>query len=238
MQPSEMNVLMIDSEETWRGGEAQVSLLVGGLREHGVRVSLASPPHAAITRWARQAGVRTLSLSILGGMDLAAVWALRRHMRNNRFDIVHCHSSHAHSIAFMARRAARIRSSAGLGGTPRLVVSRRVDFPVAKNGFSALKYRHGADVYIAISNGVRDVLVAGGIAPERIRIVRSGIDFGKFAAVRDNRYLLDEFGLTEGTPVVGNVAALAPHKSQVDLIRAAKRGVAMGPKQGGDAEFE
>lgn len=219
----DMNVLMVDSEETWRGGEAQVTLLMAGLIERGVNVALASPPNAAIAARARQIGVRTLDLPISGGMDLAAVWSLRGVIRSNRFDIVHCHSSHAHSIAFMAQRASQMRFPTSSGGTPRLVVSRRVDFPVARNGFSAIKYRYGADIYIAISNGVRDVLVESGVEPERVRIVRSGIDFEKFAAVRDNGYLFDEFGLSKGTPIVGNVAALAPHKSQVDFIKAAKR---------------
>ena len=66
------------------------------------------------------------------------------------------------------------------------------------------------------------MLLACGLAEDRIRIVRSGIDLGKFAKVTDNSYLLKEFNLEPGTPVVGNIAALAPHKSQVDFIRAAK----------------
>jgi len=219
---TKINALMIDSETTWRGGEGQLFLLMKGLVQNDVNVSLAAAPDAVITKRAETLGVRCLPLPISGGMDLAAVWMLRRILRENAFDIVHSHSSHAHSIAFMAHGASHIRRRR-VGGRPMFVVSRRVDFPVAKNTLSAMKYRRGADVYLAISNGVRDVLVECGIKEERIRIVRSGIELEKFAHVKDNRYLLEEFNLAEDTPVIGNVAALAPHKSQVDFIRAAKR---------------
>jgi glycosyltransferase involved in cell wall biosynthesis len=104
-----------------------------------------------------------------------------------------------------------------------LVVSRRVDFPVGRHGFGALKYRHGVDIFLAISNGVRDVLVECGVDEKKIRLVPSGIDLDKFKNVGDNAYLNEEFGFAEGSIVIGNVAALAPHKSQSDFILAAER---------------
>jgi glycosyltransferase involved in cell wall biosynthesis len=214
---------MIDSEVTWRGGEGQLALLMKGLLGSEVDVTLAAHRGAAITERAQAMGVRCLPLAISGGMDLVAAWTLRRQMRDNDFDVVHCHSSHAHSVAYLARRALKIGRGRSEQPGPVFVVSRRVDFPVAQNGLSALKYRYGADVYLAISNGVRDVLLDCGIEADRIEIVRSGIDLRKFESVRDNRYLRKEFGIAEGTPVIGNVAALAPHKSHVDFIRAAKR---------------
>jgi glycosyltransferase involved in cell wall biosynthesis len=218
-QAAKLNVLMVDSEVSWRGGEGQLELLMKGLLGSNFRVALAAPSNAAITRRAKSLGVPCLPLPIAGDLDLVAAWRLRGYLRRNRFDIVHCHSSHAHGVAFIARggslspRPTRTR--------PALVVSRRVDFPVGRNGLGALKYRRGADVYVAVSNGVRDVLIRSGVPDERVRLVQDGINLKKFAGVKDHGYLLDEFGLSPDTPVIGNVAALAPHKSQVDFIRAA-----------------
>ncbi len=219
-QGAKIGVLMVDSEVTWRGGEGQLELLMKGLLGNSVDVALAAPPQAAITRRARSLGVRCLPLSMAGDFDLRAVWRLRRYLRQQPFDIIHCHSSHAHGVASLARspsmapRPPRRR--------PALVVSRRVDFPVGRNGLSRLKYRRGADVYVAISNGVRDVLLQSGIPDGRVRLVRSGINLKKFTGVNDNGYLFEEFGVTPTTPLIGNVAALAPHKSQVDFVRAAR----------------
>jgi glycosyltransferase involved in cell wall biosynthesis len=66
------------------------------------------------------------------------------------------------------------------------------------------------------------VLVEGGVDPVRIDVVPDGIDFAKFDDLGDTGYLEEEFGLRDRGPVIGNVAALAPHKSQVDFIRAAR----------------
>jgi glycosyltransferase involved in cell wall biosynthesis len=218
---NDIRVLMVDSETSWRGGEGQLFLLTCGLMEAGFNVSLAAPPDAVITEKVRALGLDCLPLPISGGLDLGAAWKLRGYSRQQRYDVIHTHSSHAHSVAFMAERVSRARG--GADPRPLLVVSRRVDFRVATNGFSALKYRHGADVYVAISEGVRDVLVKCGIDPHRIELVRSGIDLQKFENVKDPAYLRDEFGIRPGATVIGNVAALAPHKSQVDFLQAAAR---------------
>jgi glycosyltransferase involved in cell wall biosynthesis len=211
-----MRVLMVDSERTWRGGEAQLRLLVEGLLEDGVAVELAAPPGSEIYKRTRKLDVRFHPVSIAGGMDVVSAWRLRGVIRRGGFDVVHSHASHAHSVAFLACAAI------AADRRPRQVVSRRVDFAVATNRLSGVKYRHGADLYLAISNGVRDVLIECGIPAEKIRLVPSGIDLDKFLRVRGNDYVKSEFGIEDDTQVVGNIAALAPHKSQADLIQAAK----------------
>jgi len=209
-----IRVLMVDSESSWRGGEAQMALLMSSLCEQGHEVHLAAPPQSEIQLRTSHLPVRFHPLRISGGFDLGAGRRLRAVLREHRFRIVHSHSSHAHGVVFIA--------TAMMRRPPHHVVSRRVDFAVGTNALSALKYRRGADLYLAVSNGVRVVLLAGGIAPEHIRLVHDGIDLGKFAALRDPGYLREEFSLQPGTRVVGNIAALAPHKSQVDLLHAAK----------------
>jgi len=211
-----MRVLMVDSERTWRGGEAQRRLLSMGLLEEGVALELAAPPGSQIFERTRELGVPFHPVSIGGGMDVVSAWRLRRVIRRGRFDIVHSHASHAHSVTFMACAAIAANRR------PFQVVSRRVDFAVATNTLSGMKYRYGADLYLAISGGVRDVLIECGIPLEKIRLVPSGIDLDKFSLVQNNDYVKDEFGIADDTPVVGNVAALAPHKSQVDFVRAAR----------------
>ncbi|MBP2681859.1 MAG: hypothetical protein H6Q78_1722 [Candidatus Krumholzibacteriota bacterium] len=220
LEAQNIRVLMVDSEETWRGGQSQVALLMTGLADRGVHVELAAPPGSAIARKAEEHAIPVRGLRISGGADGRAVWVLGRYVKEGRYDVVHCHSSHAHGAAWLALGLAR-------GGRPKerrpkLVVSRRVDFPVGKNGASALKYRRGVDKFLAISSGVRRVLLDAGVGEARIKIVPSGIDFGKFEGIGDTSYLREEFGIREGTTVIGNVAALAPHKSQADFVRAAE----------------
>ncbi len=213
-----LRVLMVDSERTWRGGQAQVLLLMKGLVEVGVEVHLAAPADGALC--ARTEGLRVVRHgwkpdTIVGGARLRGIIA------RGAFDLVHSHASRAHGWAALARVGVRPR--------PIHVVSRRVDFAPGRSVLAALKYRRGADAYIAISEGVRDVLVAGGIPPARVFLAHSGIDLDKFKHMRDASYLRDEFGVRDGERIVGSVAALAPHKAHADLLRAAARVCAQRP---------
>lgn len=208
-----VRALMVDSETTWRGGEGQLLLLMRGLVDEGVEVGLAAAPASEIRGRSEHLPVAFHPLDIGGGMDVAAAWRLRGILKGGGYDIVHTHASHAHTVAALA--------GALSGARARHVVSRRVDFAVSRNPLSALKYRRGADVYLAISTGVERALLEGGVARDRIRRVPSGIDLAKFDTVGDGLGLREEFGIRDGEPVVGNIAALASHKAQDDLLRAA-----------------
>jgi len=209
-----MKVLMVDSERTWRGGEAQVRLLMQGLVAQGVEVALAAARGSAIHTRTSDLSIAHHPVAIRGGLDPAGAWALRGILKRDRYDIIHSHSSHAHSASFLA--------CSGLNDKPAQIVSRRVDFPVAQSFFSGMKYRRGADMYLAISQGVARVLVDGGIPTDRIRIVPSGIDLSKFQGLRRDGSVRREFSIDDHVPIVGNIAALAPHKAQDDFIRAAR----------------
>lgn len=206
-----LRVLMVDSERSWRGGQGQVRLLMSGLCDLGVDVTLAAPASGELYRRAQGLAVRRLPLA----RGIAGMRALRRAMASGQFDVVHSHAARAHGAVASARVGLRLR--------PPHVVSRRVDFDVARTPFSRWKYLHGADAYIAISEGVRAVLLKGGIPAQRVRVVMSGIDLDKFARLREREVVRAELGLDGRVLAIGNVAALAPHKAQNDLLQAAKR---------------
>jgi glycosyltransferase involved in cell wall biosynthesis len=209
--PASLRVLMVDSERSWRGGQGQVRLLMSGLCDLGVEVTLAAPPDGELYRRSETLAIARVPAS----MGVAGMAQLRRALASGHYDIVHSHAARAHGAVAGAR--------IGLKSSPLHVVSRRVDFDVARGVVSRWKYLHGADAYLAISDGVRRVLLAGGIPTERVHVVMSGIDLGKFAGLKERALVRAELGLDENTLAVGNVAALAPHKAQNDLLRAAQQ---------------
>ena len=207
------NTLHIDSERTWRGGEQQVLYLTTGLARRGHGATVACQPGSPLAERAREAGLRVAEVRMRGEADFVAVLALRKLIRRGGFDIVHMHTSHAHSLGCAAAALAR---------RGRSIVSRRVDFGVARNVLSMLKYHHGVDRFIAISEAIRQVLIAGGVDGERIAVVHSGIDLGRFEGVEPEG-LREELGLAADAPVIGNVAAMADHKGQRYLVAAMPR---------------
>jgi glycosyltransferase involved in cell wall biosynthesis len=149
----------------------------------------------------------------LGEWDVAAWKHITSTARHMHADLIHAQTSHAHSLALHAARNLQIP----------LVVSRRVDFPVAINFFSRRKYLHPAVHYIAISHAIKRVLINGGVAEEKIHVVHSGIDPNRYphrGQTRDEE-LARHWGAAAEVPLIVNAAALTDHKDQATLLRAA-----------------
>jgi L-malate glycosyltransferase len=205
--------LHIDTARTWRGGQNQVLLTVNGLRGIGQRASLVAHPEGELRRRAQE-GLDLIPIVPRTEIDLSAAWRLSRVVKRLRPDIVHAHDAHGTAMASLGL------SFGPPTPTPALIVSRRVDFHLNRNSFSRWKHRQ-VDCFIAASEAIRKMLVADGVPSERTTTVHEGIDLEHvLAAAPVNVH--EAFWLPHGAPVVGNVAALVPHKGQRHLIEAAR----------------
>jgi glycosyltransferase involved in cell wall biosynthesis len=216
--------LHIDTARTWRGGQNQVLLTVLGLRALGHRTMLVAHPNGELRRRARE-GLDLLPLSPRTEMDLRAAWRLSRVLKQLKPDIVHAHDPHGVAMAGLA-----LSMSTQLAKPP-LVASRRVDFHLRGSRVSRWKYRQ-VDCFICASEAIRQMLIADGVPEVRTVTVHEGIDLGRVEAAPPAK-LHEELFLPHGAPVVGNVAALVPHKGQRHLIEAA----ALVVRQVPDARF-
>ena len=96
------------------------------------------------------------------------------------------------------------------------------------------------DRYLCISRGVRDVMRAGGVPERRLALVPSGIELpadragsAPAAGAAAGVQVRSVIGVSPDAPILGTVAALAPHKNHADLLRAARMVVDARP----DAHF-
>lgn len=213
MDSSPIRVLHVDSERTWRGGERQVLELMRRQRAAGDRPELAAPGTSALAQRARAEGFPVHAVPMRGTWDLGSVLGLASLHRSLRPDIVHWHAARAHALGAMA---------ALVSSGPRRVLSRRVDFRVRRSPGSRLLYALPMDAIVAISGGVRDALVSSGVSAERIQVVPSGIDMAPFEQPFDREGARRKHGIGPDEILVIQVAALAPHKSQIDLLHAAR----------------
>jgi glycosyltransferase involved in cell wall biosynthesis len=220
--------LHIDTARTWRGGQNQVLLTVNGLRAIGHRAALVAHPGGELRRRAAE-GLELIPIAPRTEMDLSAAWKLSRLVKRIAPDVIHAHDPHG---VAMASLALSLGAPAAKGGPmPVLVASRRVDFHLKGNSFSRWKYRQ-VDCFIAASEAIRRMLVADGVPADRTVTVHEGIDVEPvLAAPAVNVH--EAFFLPHGAPIVGNVAALVPHKGQRYLIEAAHQVVQQLP----DARF-
>ncbi len=173
---------------------------------------MAGQPGSPFAARARERGLEVREVSMRGEMNPAAVARVLGIVRRWRPDIVHMHTSHAHTLGVLACRASNIG---------RTVVSRRVDFSIHRSPLrlNLLKYRFCVDRFIAISEGVRRVMVEDGIPPGKIEVVPSGVDLAELDAVPRREYR-EEFRIPASAPVVGDVAHFGWHKAQEVLVEA------------------
>jgi glycosyltransferase involved in cell wall biosynthesis len=195
-------ILHVDAGRSWRGGQRQVFLLATGLRDLGYRTLIVAPTGAPLIRRAERAGLPTYRLTLRGEWDIRSARELRAVASEWRADIVHAHDARAHSIARLALLGKR---------KTRLIVTRRVAFTPKQ---VRLKYRHGIDAFIAISNAVKAVMVKAGVPADRIDVVYSGLPA---PVVKRPRNWRRERGWPSTTIVCGIVGAMTQEKG-LDLV--------------------
>lgn len=210
-----MKILHIDTERSWRGGEAQALYLCQGLEKQGITSVIIAPRFSKVAERCRESGLRVVEIPCGKPYDLRSILKIRRTIKTEKPDLIHCHTASAHSLALI--------STWGKRDVP-IIVSRRVDFPVSETQFSRWKYHHPGVHYIAISQGVKDVLLLAGIENKRIDVVPSGIDLFRLSKVQKSiSELQAELGISPSAFVIGNVAALTDHKGHRYLIEAAQK---------------
>ena len=205
-----IRTLHINTERTWRGGEQQTFYIVDGLARRGHHVTLACRAGSPLHERARSLPVEVLPMRVHGEIDPVTMFRLACAIRKRDIDIVHMHTSHAHTLGC---------AGAALARRGKCVVSRRVDFSIRRSFASRWKYRWNVDRYIAISNAIKTVMVKDGIDDGRISVVHSGIDPSRFEGIEPID-IRAELELNPDAPVIGNVAHMADHKGQSYLIDA------------------
>jgi len=201
-----------------------VLLTVMGLRALGHRAALVAHAQGALRQRVRE-GLELVPITPRTEMDLGAAWRLSRVLKNLRPDVVHAHDPHAVAMGALAL------SMGAPDPPPALVAARRVDFHMKDNALSRWKYRQ-VDRFVCASELIRQMLIHDGIPAERTVTVYEGIDLGHIEAA-PSANVHEEFWLPHHAPLVGNVAALVPHKGQRHLVEAA----ALVLRQVPDARF-
>ncbi len=151
-------------------------------------------------------------------MELADRW---------RPDILHAHSPALGGLA--ALRAARaldipfvyeirafweddaVGNRTGREGSAKYRLTRALETQVVQS----------ADALFTICEGLRDDLIARGIAGEKIGVMRNGVDLSLFGdPPARNNALACELGIADGAPVIGYIGSFYDYEGLEDLIAA------------------
>ncbi|MDA1186109.1 MAG: glycosyltransferase [Acidobacteria bacterium] len=205
--------LHIDTAVGWHGEQSLVLHTVLGLRAHGHRAALVAHPDGELLRRLSE-GYDLVPLAPRGEVDLSAAWRLSRVLKQLAPDVIHAYDAHAVAMASTAL------SIADPTPKPPLVTSIRTEAHLSHSSFSRWKYSQ-IDCFIANSTCVHDRLVADGVPHAKTATVNQGVDVERIVQMEASNVHAALY-LPTHSPVIGNVATLAPNRGHHHLIDAAQ----------------
>jgi glycosyltransferase involved in cell wall biosynthesis len=205
-----LSVVGVDPELGFGGGETQVLGLTLALAAAGNRAELICDPAGRLWERATAEGIRCHPIRIRNAIDLAAGVKLRAILKREHYDVVHFHTSRAHSMAPFAR-----------GFASTLVVTRRMDYR-PNRVFAPLLFNRAVDGVVAISDGVADSLAAAGVDRRHITVIHSGVNCDRFRppTAQERADARAALGVSDGEILISAVGALEQRKGHRYLIEA------------------
>lgn len=212
---SGLGVFHIDPEKSWRGGQQQAAYLHEGLVARGIPSWVICRPGSPFETYLRSRDLPCLPIAMRNEGDFWAGRQIARAARARGVSILHLHSAHALAIGLWASL---------FNKELRLVGVRRVAMPIRKNRLSRYKYTTPRMTrLVAVSEAIRQVMIADGIAPERIATIHSGVDLHRRIREKPSDGFRKSVGLPEDHLIIGVVAALTVEKGYPTLLEAAAK---------------
>lgn len=206
-----MKIMHIETGRHLYGGALQVCYLMEGLAQCGVENLLVCTVGSQIAQEVK-AYATVLEVPMRGDLDLLFPLRLLRLIRQHRPDVVHVHS----------RRGADLWGGlcASMAGVPS-VVTRRVD---NREWPPFARFKYGSyDRVVSISEGIRQVLLAEGLAPDRVMCIHSVVRQEHYQVSRNREWFRQQFDVAADAPVIGVIAQLIPRKGHRFLLEITQR---------------
>src|SRR5438093_1431439 len=209
-------VLHTESSGGHGGQEIRTLAEVRWLLGHGWGALIACQPDSPLFAEARASAIPVEPLRMRSATDVGGILRLRRLIRDRDVSLVHTHSSIDSWLAGVAAKSL---------GRP-VVRSRHVSIPIRRR--RALVYRL-ADRVITSGEAVRALVIASGVAPERVVAIPAGVDAARFHGAVSGKRVRDELELPPGAALVGLVANVRGSKGHNVFLEAARAVLAVAP---------
>ena len=219
-----MNVLQLISSRGHYGAENMVLHLCVSLRSLGCQVTAgifenSLAPHLEVAERIRSRGIPVELIRCRGRFDWGALRTIRNCLDARKIDVLHTHGYKSNCYGYAANSADRplIATCHNWPGTTTpLRLYYRLDRLLLRR----------FDKVVAVSQKVSDSLRRARIAPEKISIIRNGVDVSSFPSGSE-AYKADSGG--GGKMRIGVVGRLVPEKGLRYFLLAAREIVETHP---------
>lgn len=206
------DVIHISSMKTWRGGEQQVANLLLGQQKQGLQVFMIVRRDSALLQYCQLNNIPYAALRFSNGFNVMSAFRIKSLSKRLQAKVIHMHCSPSHTLTIFSKL---------FGNPAKLVLSRRVIFPVRPNFLSYKKFNYdGISKIICVSESTREVMKKTVKAVEKLDVIYDGIDLNKFEQ-KKSPSLKKELGV-EDKLIVGNISAIAPEKDYFTFVNTAE----------------
>lgn len=206
-----MTVVHIEAGRHLYGGALQVAYLLAALKsnKHINNIIICPKNSEVAAHFAKHQLCKLIAVNMKGDLDISLAIKLKRILKQEQADMLHIHS----------RRGADIYGgiAAKMLNIP-CILTRRVDNPEPR-WWCSIKYRLFKQT-VAISEGIRQVLLTQGLSDTQVQTIRSVVDTQKYQAVKSSDWFRQTFNVKAEDFVIGIVAQLIERKGHLVLFNA------------------
>jgi len=214
-------LLVIGHEGIYSGASYQALYLGQGLKDRGHELHCVWGPAAGDPSLEKvtEAGLKLHTISMKKKLELNAIGTLRRLLKSEKFDAVHCFKGMAMYRVLWASWGLPI---------PALIFNREVSKPLEY--FQGSKYRSAkVDRVVADSQAVRQILIhSGRLHPEKVVVIYDEVDLERYRPEVSGAMVRREFGIEDKDFLCGVVGNYAPWRGQEYFLQAAAQIAAAG----------
>ncbi|MCD6578722.1 glycosyltransferase family 4 protein [bacterium] len=205
-----MKILHIDLETSLRGGQKQVINLINFNKDPFFANFLICKKGSGLHEHTKDMKNK-YAIRFNGEFDLFAVNAVKKIIKKINPDIIHYHSSHAHSVGYFALKNKK---------NIKEILTRRVHFLLNNNFITKKKYQR-VDRIICISKYIKSIIEKDKrIDNKKLAVIHSGVEL--LGNDFDISYLENEFILKNNIIKFGMLSALQidKHKDLLTIFKA------------------
>lgn len=209
-----MRVLHVSYHKTWRGGERQITYLVGELNKLTCSQWIFCSNGNALEKYCEENGLPFYTFSNNLFSKLINIAKLNSICSKHAIDLIHVHDSKTHMMVYL---------SSLTGNKIPIVVSRRIDTHLRNSIITRKKYNFsGIKNIICVSEKIRKTLYSEIEDPSKLVVIHDGIDVDKFRQSKNKGILRKKYQVPEQTKIIGKIAALEPVKDYFTFIDTAE----------------
>jgi glycosyltransferase involved in cell wall biosynthesis len=173
-------------------------------------------PHEEISEEAVRNDIPYTIFECRSQLDLQLAFSVRKFIRTNRVDIIHCHGYKSNFYGLLASK----------GQVPSMTTNHNwltAHWKLKTYCFLDSLWIRFFDRIVAVSNEVKEEMLKYKIPGEKIRVIDNGISLERFEKRDETRKMKTLLGFEEKTRVIGTVGSLVIEKGHIYLLEAARQ---------------